>query len=202
MSELSGTRCADTTSIETRAVSPMVDAADMPAVQALWGLPAYRMALEQIDAAERDRVFCRHGVGHLLDVARIAWILNMERGLELPRELVYIAALLHDVGRAAQYASGEPHDAAGERMAAQMLDALPEGARLDAGDREAVLAAVRGHRGDSHVGADAVPPLNERALALASLICEADNRSRPCYACSAQADCYWPEGRKNLSIDI
>lgn len=172
----------------------------MPRVRAIWESPAFRDALASIDGAERDREFCGHGVAHLVDVARVAWILNLERDLGLDREVVYAAALLHDVGRAAQYATGEPHDAAGERMAAEMLDALPGELAFPASDREAILAAVRGHRGDARRvfgGAGEPAPAS-----LASIIREADGRSRPCYACPAREACYWPDERKNLSIEV
>ena len=84
----------------------------------------FTRCLAGIEAAEADRVFCRHGLPHLLDVARIAWILNLERGCGLHRDVVYAAALLHDIGRAAQYQTGEPHDEAGTRIAAEVLDCL------------------------------------------------------------------------------
>ncbi|MDO4436819.1 MAG: HD domain-containing protein [Coriobacteriaceae bacterium] len=116
-------------------------------MQAIWESPRFQVALEGIERAERDRVYCRHGFGHLLDVARIAWILNLERGCAFERELVYAAALLHDIGRGAQYATGEPHDEAGSRVAAAILDELPAESRFPEREREAILAAVRGHRG-------------------------------------------------------
>lgn len=187
----------------------------MPRVRAIWESPAFRDALASIDGAERDREFCGHGVAHLVDVARVAWILNLERGLGLDREVVYAAAFLHDVGRAAQYATGEPHDAAGERMAAELLDALPGELAFPASGREAILAAVRGHRGDVRIDRGGAGEGARRAVEggdgggdspastpLASIIREADGRSRPCYACPAREACYWPDERKNLSIEV
>lgn len=162
----------------------------------------FTRCLAGIEAAEVDRVFCRHGLPHLLDVARIAWILNLERGCGLRRDVVYAAALLHDIGRVAQYQTGEPHDEAGTRVAAEVLDALPESLRFSGTDRAAILYAVGGHRGplagregDAHEGL-------ATADALARLIKEADGRSRTCFACAARGACYWSEERKNLSIDI
>lgn len=162
----------------------------------------FTRCLAGIEAAEVDRVFCRHGLSHLLDVARIAWILNLERGCGLRRDVVYAAALLHDIGRAAQYQTGEPHDEAGTRIAAEVLDALPDPLRFDGTDRAAILCAVGGHRGalagrerDAHEGP-------ATADVLARLIKEADGRSRACFACAARDACYWSEERKDLSIDI
>lgn len=162
----------------------------------------FTRCLAGIEAAEVDRVFCRHGLPHLLDVARIAWILNLERGCGLRRDVVYAAALLHDIGRAAQYQTGEPHDEAGTRVAVEVLDALPEPLRFSGADRAAILYAVGGHRGalagregDAHEGP-------ATADVLARLIKEADGRSRACFSCAARDACYWSEERKNLSIDI
>ena len=42
---------------------------------------------------EMNRIFCHHDLVHFLDVARIGWILNLDK------ELLYGAALLHDIGR-------------------------------------------------------------------------------------------------------
>ena len=36
--------------------------------------PKYRYALEQIEKWEKERQFCRHGIGHVLDVARLTYI--------------------------------------------------------------------------------------------------------------------------------
>lgn len=163
----------------------------MPRVQAIIEEPAFAEVLAAIDAAEADRVFCRHGLPHLLDVARVAWILNLEREAGLEREVVYAAALLHDVGRAAQYTTGESHEMAGERLAAAILDALPVDLRFSAATRADILGAVREHRGAG---------TGEEDSSLAALIREADHRSRPCFACSARSACNWTDERKNLSI--
>ena len=42
-------------------------------------------------------------MGHLLDVARLAWIFNLEANQEISKERIYAAALLHDIGRHIQY---------------------------------------------------------------------------------------------------
>lgn len=183
---------------------------DMPRVQAIWESSLFRVSLAAIEDAEQDREFCRHGLAHLLDVARVAWILNLERGLSLNREVVYAAALLHDIGRAAQYATGEDHDVAGARVAGEILDALPEGARFSPAERAAIIEAVRGHRGHAAAGADFIAAGSGLAAvgtpaadgALLALIAEADHVSRPCFACSAQEACYWPTERKNLRVRI
>lgn len=169
---------------------------DMPRVQAIWNNDTFASALAAIEEAEQAREFCRHGAAHLLDVARVAWILNLERGLSLDRELIYAAALLHDIGRAAQYATGEPHDIAGVRMAKLVLAELAQaGVAFSTHEEEQIVEAICFHRGCGVQKDCAISTL-------AKLICEADHISRPCFACPVQADCYWSPARKNLSIRV
>ena len=78
----------------------------MPRVDAVWESGLYQREYQRLDKLESVRAFCRHGVRHLLDCARIMWILNLERGLGLAREVVYAPALLHDFGNALQDAPG------------------------------------------------------------------------------------------------
>ena len=151
----------------------------------------------------------------------------------MSKDVVYAAALLHDVGRAEQYATGEDHDVAGARIAGEILKGLPASLQFDAAERSAILAAVAGHRGpaasEAHgrafggelAGAvhgsgevdagmtgrapeGSLPDSSAQGLGevLARLVKEADSRSRACYACPARDGCYWPDERKNLSLDI
>lgn len=75
---------------------------------------------------EHDREFCCHQITHLLDVARIAYIKNLEAGLGIDKELIYTAAILHDIGKALQYTDKIPHEIAGEKIAGEILDTLSE----------------------------------------------------------------------------
>ena len=146
--------------------------------------------LQALAGLERDRPFCRHGIAHLLDVARLAWIDNLEQGLGFDRELVYAAALLHDVGKAVQYTNGTPHEVAGEKIASSILATLPEEASFTTVQVRQILTAVRGHR---HLRADATP--------LERLIYTADKRSRSCFACAAADRCNWAPERRNNVLD-
>ena len=65
--------------------------------------PLYRTCLSKIALFERDRIFCGHDMAHFLDVARLAYIFNLEENLGIEKEEIYTAALLHDVGRFVQY---------------------------------------------------------------------------------------------------
>ena len=52
------------------------------------------------------------------------YIYALEEHLELPKELIYAAALLHDIGRAQQYQYNIPHDIAGVEIAREILTDL------------------------------------------------------------------------------
>ena len=39
--------------------------------------PLYQEHMQKILKLEQDRIFCGHGPEHLLDVARLAWIMNL-----------------------------------------------------------------------------------------------------------------------------
>lgn len=165
----------------------------MPRVQAVWEHPVFQGELARLDALERDRAFCRHGVRHLLDVARIMWARNLELGLGIDREVVYATAILHDVGKAGQYEGGEPHEVAGARLAGEILGSLPVPARFPAGDIARMEGAILRHRRP-----------REGAEPLELLLYQADKASRACFACppEVRAACSWPDEKKNLRILI
>lgn len=83
---------------------------DMTRVNAIWQHPLYQQNLKDLIHLEADRIFCRHTPEHFLDVARLAYIFALERGLDCSRELIYCTALLHDIGRVRQYMDGTSHD--------------------------------------------------------------------------------------------
>ena len=150
--------------------------------------PLFLRELAAIEEAEHDRIYCGHNLAHLLDVARIAWILNLERDLGLAKDLVYGTALLHDLGRAAEYSQGIPHDRASVELARTIL---PQ-AGYEPKEVKDVERAILGHRGQG--------PEDEGPLA--SLLFEADKKSRACFACPARESCKWPEDKKNATIDF
>ena len=79
-------------------------------LEAIRNHPLYQSSLRRLNDLERGRIFCRHGMEHLLDTARIAYIKSLERALPLSRDLIYAAALLHDIGKWEQYENGTPHE--------------------------------------------------------------------------------------------
>lgn len=146
--------------------------------------PLWRQCLAEIAGREQNRRFCRHDVTHLMDTARLAWIENLERGLGVPKALVYAAALVHDLGRAGP--EGIPHEQAGLAPARKIL----EDCGFTPAERDEILKAVSFHR-DAAAAEDG---------GLAGLIYRADKASRLCLFCPAERDCYWAEEKKNLVL--
>lgn len=136
--------------------------------------------------AEANRRFCRHNMEHFMDVARIGMLLNLEEGYGIDREMVYGAALLHDVGRFQQYLDKTPHEIASAQLAQEILQ--------DSGfsDREAgiITEAIRSHRNAAC----------QEEKNLNGLLYRADKMSRACYSCKAEPECNWNEEKKNRMI--
>lgn len=93
------------------------------------------------------------------------YIYALEEHLELPKELIYAAALLHDIGRAQQYQYNIPHDIAGVEIAREILTDL----HFTEQEKELILSSIGHHRkGDS-------------CSMLAALLYKADKQSRNCF---------------------
>ena len=163
--------------------------ARMETVEAVRSHPLYQEHLARLAELERDRVFCRHGIGHLLDTARIAWIFNLDYNLGFRKEAVYAAALMHDIGKDEQYERGIPHEEASARIAREILDDM--GAAFDESECDAIVAAIREHR-----------RLPEGASLLGTMLYDADKASRTCFACPAREDCSWSSEKMNLSVRV
>ena len=147
--------------------------------------PTFRTALTELEVLESLRSFCHHDLTHLLDVARLMRIISDEEGIAVSRELIYAAALLHDIGRAEQYRRGTPHAQASMKIA----DPILIDCGFDEEERAQILAAIGAH---SKGGDPAV---------LSELLFRADKRSRACFACKAADQCDWTEEEKNLSLE-
>lgn len=163
----------------------------MRRVNAILAHPLYRKCYVRLEELERDRVFCRHQMPHLTDVARIAYILDMEENAGIDKEVIYGAAVLHDIGKFAQYENGTPHEQSGERIAAEILETLPDGCRFSEAEKRDILTAIRGHR-----------KLRDDAEPLERLLYRADKASRMCFACPAEKECDWSMEKKNMELKI
>ncbi len=160
----------------------------MSAVEAIRNHPDFIDHMKRIGRAETDRLYCKHGIEHLLDVARIAYIRLLERRMPFRKEVVYAAALLHDVGKAEQYEHGEAHEVAGARVATAILMDVDGFSALE---KTAIVAAVAQHR-----------RYDEKSSPLGKLLFEADKASRACFSCSQRNTCAWPEEKMNLGVKL
>ena len=137
-------------------------------------------------AAEADRCFCHHDMAHFLDVARIGVIINLEEELEVPKEMIYAAALLHDIGKHRQYGEGIPHEQA---SAAAALEILAD-CGFDDKETSVITDAILQHR-----NGDVVWERNLRGL-----LYRADKASRPCFVCDRSEQCDWKGSKKTREI--
>lgn len=150
--------------------------------------PAYRQAMEKIEQCEQTRIFCRHGMSHAMDVARILYILVLEEKLSLQKDVVYAVALLHDIGRAREYEDGTPHDEAGVEFAAAILPLCG----YTETEQTQILNAIASHRKKETA--------KSQMCVLGDLLYRADKWSRACYTCDAEAECYWEQAKKNQNV--
>lgn len=153
--------------------------------------PLYRSSYEKTMEEEKDRIFCCHQMDHLLAVARIAWIKNLEENQNFPKSVIYAAALLHDIGKYAQYKDGIPHEIKSRELAETILNDLPDSDSYTPEECEWILTAIEGHR-----------RLRSDPTALEKLLYESDKLSRNCFSCSARQDCNWSTTKKNMEIII
>lgn len=156
---------------------------NMDRVNQICDHPLWKFHMAQLQKAEKERIFCKHGIEHLMDVARIAYIEKLEQNLNYSKEVIYGAALLHDIGRFLQYSQGIPHETAGADLAARILKDCgfcPE-------EQSLILSAISEHRNME----------NQKEVTLAGLIYRADKQSRMCKFCPAAAQCNWSEEKKN-----
>ncbi len=160
----------------------------MERVNRILSHPAYRRAVQNNREAERERRFCRHDMAHFLDVARIAMLLNLKEGLGIEEELIYAAALVHDMGRYVQYKRGTPHESASAELARPILTECG----FEDKETDVIIEAVRSHR---NAGAAA-------GRDLAGILYRADKLSRACFSCPVQQECDWDDEKKNTKLRI
>ena len=156
----------------------------MERVNRIWNHPLYQENFRLLLLMEADRKFCCHGLSHCLDVARLACLLEWEAGRRPDKELIYGAALLHDLGRAGEYQGGVSHEEGSLILAKQIL---PDCGYSEEEQKE-ILKLIGSHRG-----------VRERE-GLAASFYRADKEARCCFACPAEPECHWAEEKKNKSI--
>lgn len=158
----------------------------MKRIEAILKNRRFQYGLQRIEQLEIKRIFCRHGLDHLLAVARIAWIIVLEQQLPLQKEIVYGAALLHDIGRYCQYEEDIPHHKASAELAAEIL---PE-AGYNREEVQQICHAIWWHGQDT----------KQCGSKLAQVLYFADKRSRNCFQCNARAHCKWDTEKQNETV--
>lgn len=145
----------------------------MQRINSIMNTPEYLNCLNKIQEAEAGRIYCRHDIEHFLAVCRIAYILSLEENLDIEKEIVYAAGLLHDIGRWVEYEAGIDHAVASK--------ALAEGILQNCGFSEVeiaeIITAIEKHREKGN------------ASPLANVLYRADKLSRNCVLCHARATC-------------
>jgi len=157
----------------------------------------YKDYVGRIEEYEKDRIFCKHDMGHFLDVCRLAEILYLQECLgEIQistvfqnakfTEGIYAAGLLHDIGRWQEYETGICHETASAELATDILS--------DCGfsyeESEEILKAIRNHRNKEI----------KEEVSLSGILYRADKMSRACFSCKAEAECDWDIQKKNMEI--
>ena len=121
-------------------------------------------------------------------MARLAYIENLEKELGFPKENIYAAALLHDIGRHLEYKEGTSH----EEGSAMLAETILSDCGFDEEEQREITRAILSHRKEETGSAED----------MAGLIFRADKKSRMCMLCSAQRECKWSEEKKNLVITV
>ena len=160
----------------------------MERIHKIWEHPLYQEQFQALQKAESERIFCNHTLEHFLDVARIAYIENLEQEYAVSKDLIYAAALLHDIGRHLQYTEGVSH----EEASAQLAETILTDCGFTGTETEEILQAIRLHR----------YPGTAENTGLPGLLYRADKKSRACGFCKAKGQCNWPEEKKNLKLTI
>lgn len=162
---------------------------EMKRVQHILEHPFYLECIARIKKHEENRSFCGHDMVHFLDVARIAMLLNVTENKEpIKKDVVYGAALLHDIGRFVQYEEGTDHAKASAKLAPDIL----KDCGYNGEERKLITEAIKCHR-DKKV---------KKSSDLKGILYRADKASRPCYGCVMEPSCDWKRKKKNLKLWI
>lgn len=108
----------------------------------------------------------------------------------MDEEMIYLYALLHDIGRMKEYEQGISHAAASAEFAGEIFATI--GYPKEKGD--IICRAILAHRRET------CEELHGEKLwqtAFTQLMKWADKASRMCFACEAADSCKWSEEEKN-----
>lgn len=106
--------------------------------------------------------------------------------LDIKFDIIYSAALLHDIGRALEYKDGISHDLASIQIAKELLKETS----FTKEEIKIIISLIENHRNKTYTNS------------LESLFYKADKLSRECFNCKAIGLCKWSDEKKNLKIKI
>ena len=143
----------------------------------------YQSYLKKNVVCEKKRKFCKHGIQHFLDVARLCYIMALENQAPFSKEVIYTCAFLHDIGKWQQYTLKVPHEEASYQLAHPLLEKYG----FDDKEQKEILEGILAHRTETYEG-------------LGKLMYRSDKLSRQCYRCKAEKECNWDIKKKNMSV--
>lgn len=155
--------------------------------------PLFEQSMNRIVQMEKERIYCKHGMEHCLDVARICTLLFVKNNQEADRDLIYGIALLHDLGRSQE---GD-HSEASVKMAKTIL---PE-CGYEENETELICQVIESHSGRIPK-ATMEQLLQQKELELKEYFKMADQLSRNCFCCQASDTCKWAESERNQTIIV
>lgn len=156
----------------------------MNRVDEVWKNKEYQRYLALLEMKEKNRFFCKHNLAHCLDVARIAYIHCLEQKIEIAKDIIYVSALLHDIGRVA-----EKEENNHELLSWQIAQSILAVGTYSDHELEDIKKAILGHR-------------NEKIEGWPKIFRQADKEARNCYQCEASKECNWSEEKKNHIIAV
>ena len=135
----------------------------------------YKSYIEQNCKADSGRKLCSHNLQHAIDVARVAYIISLENGYGIEKDIVYCAALLHDVAKWMQIQNKElDHAGEGALLAEKILVEIGMDVKVTAAIKDAII---------KHRFKDA------GASNLARVLYDADKSCRLCQQCENIENC-------------
>ena len=132
--------------------------------------------------------------------------------LEQIKDLIYVCALLHDIGRAAQYETGVHHSVSGLSLAGQIMDEC----EVPWVWKQEILNVISDHHQsirekdeekDSVKNTEKIDYRSDQNKCkgvknnnLAYYIRKADHDCRLCFLCEAKDTCKWKEQERNYAV--
>lgn len=145
----------------------------------------YRDYLNELEGLERDRFFCRHNYEHFISVARICYILKLEEGVDVDKDMIYATSLLHDLGRVLEIKEGINHAIGSVDIAREILEITD----FSLEEKNRILSCISYHR---------TKDASEDEFF--NIFYRADKLSRDCFRCPAYDECNWSYEKKNHEI--